>query len=1010
MQKRKHILPKLIIFFIVLFFLQGSFIKAANEEPSIVVLKIKTEIQDLWWDDFFEILDKQDYILLPVAGISRYLDLQTRYIREEDALYIEHVPSSRSARIDFKLGIYEGYPELSDQPPIQHEGEFFVSSSLIESLTGAQISWHPRRQEVTILLDIGEGEFPQEDQPETPVDPFKPVTLTPDTFGPASSLGSFQYNISGISQRMPDGSWSFFSRQRLNIHGRLQNWALSLGLSSSYNFTRSTWSLNIPLIRATYRSEGVRAIIGDSGINYPSTLGRTSLRGLNLQFPGSFSSKQFSYTSISGEAEEGSRVELFVNGRAISSQVIGEEGVYIFNNVLLVTRRVNEVIIIIEKDDGSVQGIKKKMVGHPDILREGTNEFSLAAGLYGGVDDYEGNMLGGTYKYAIANNFSLDVEILRLQRLVDGEYQLPEVGSVISLIGRPLGNTVLGLDWLVGGYAYDLAQGYRGYLLQGFKRGYLEGRYSYVEPKVTRTIKEIAGQRFVLTGAYDLTAKWGLRLSGDFRRSLPEMVFSTMDRGTLSILYKDNRLGSFTLSLIGGTREFDAQGNDEDFISVETVDLGFRIKHTKRTNVYSWGISLGYLAEQLSLENGITRREDNLDSEVELSLSLTPSLRLSGNLELDARFIEQELSGGSLNLEADSRWSITENSFLSGNVESTLYFEGTGLTDLERGETSLGLNIIHFFSYDTVLSIGGSYIVYPYLDVSFYSARGSFSHYWADRRGRFNLNLGARSPLTGRENFQVSAGAGFSWTFESGLTGEFEVGRNYLTMFDSEPIYSFELSISQILGFGSGRFVGQTPTGSNQHINFIGGIVFLDLNGNGVYDEGEPLLDGIPISLGGTRGKTDKNGRFLFENLLTGNHEVKIDEALLPAEYTIVTKPKVVELRENENFFLEFAVTANGIISGRVFLDRNLSGTYDSGDEPMSFVGIYVETLDRVIYTRRDGTFYLENVPLGEHRLSVLSETLPAFTTAGERKEFSVTLTPEELAVENLLIPIQYEF
>ncbi len=77
---------------------------------------------------------------MPVAEISRYLDLQPRYFREENPLYIEHVPSSRSARIDLKLGIYEGYPELSAQPPVQHEGDFFVSSSLIESLTGGKLA------------------------------------------------------------------------------------------------------------------------------------------------------------------------------------------------------------------------------------------------------------------------------------------------------------------------------------------------------------------------------------------------------------------------------------------------------------------------------------------------------------------------------------------------------------------------------------------------------------------------------------------------------------------------------------------------------------------------------------------------------------------------------------------------------------------------------------------------------------------------------------------------------
>ncbi len=993
---------------LLILFFQNPLLKAFEEETSFVLLIVRTETRELIRDDFFEIFDRSDYILLPVAYISQYLELQTRFFREDNILLVEHLPSDRSSKVDFKNGTYEGYPDLSEQPPVQYEGDFFVSATFLEKLADVRISWQPRRQEVIITIDFDEDDPISEEELEDPFDQLRVITLVPDTFGPENSLGSIQYKVSGLANITQDGNWNFSSQQRFNIHGRVQNWAVSLGLSSTYNFTRSELSLSIPLLRATLQEENLRVVLGDSRINYPASLGNKSLRGINFQTPGFFSPKTRSLTTISGFGEKGSKVTLFLNGKLIGEQTIGDEEMYYFRNVFLEIRLANKVLIVIETPDGTKEIREKKIVGHPGVFRENTNELGLAAGLHGRVGDYDGNMLGALYYYAISNDLSLNFEALRLQRLRNEEYQLPEVGLATGLSGRPWSSAVLGFDLLMGGFAYDLDFGFRTYLLQGFTRGYLEGTYFHVPLKTSRTLREIPGQRLLVTGGYNLTPKWSLRMQGDIRRSFPDMVFFNQDRGTLTLLYRNTSLGNFSFSLIGGKREFDFEVYENVFVRVEARDAGIRIQHSLRRAIYDWQLSLGYLAGQLHLPDGSSRREDNYNMEIELSTTLTNSVFLTGNMDLEMKFIDQELLGGTLNLEGSSNYSLNPNSFLSARIKSDLFFEETGLTDLERGETSGGIEFLHFFDYDTILRLGGYYNWYPYLNASFFSGDGSLSYLWADRRGRINLNLGFKTPMPGREAYQFTAGSRISWEFESGLTAEFSASRLYQTIFDVDPIYSFELGFSQVLGFGSGRIIGQTHTGSNQHNNFIAGLVFLDLNGNGIYDPGEPLLENIPLVSGGISRSTDKNGRFLFENLLPGIYEVKFDETTLPADYSIVTSPKVVELRENENFFLEFGVTANGIISGRVFLDRNLSGTYDAGDEPMSFVGIYIETLERVIYTRRDGTFYLENVPLGEHKLRVLDETLPAFTSAGELSEFSITLSPEQLVVENLLIPVRY--
>ncbi|MBU0963772.1 VWA domain-containing protein, partial [Patescibacteria group bacterium] len=55
----------------------------------------------------------------------------------------------------------------------------------------------------------------------------------------------------------------------------------------------------------------------------------------------------------------------------------------------------------------------------------------------------------------------------------------------------------------------------------------------------------------------------------------------------------------------------------------------------------------------------------------------------------------------------------------------------------------------------------------------------------------------------------------------------------------------------------------------------IGGTKFSDLNGNGVQNTGEPVIEGVEIKLDNSMSTTtDANGAYLFENLPTGLYEV----------------------------------------------------------------------------------------------------------------------------------------
>lgn len=80
----------------------------------------------------------------------------------------------------------------------------------------------------------------------------------------------------------------------------------------------------------------------------------------------------------------------------------------------------------------------------------------------------------------------------------------------------------------------------------------------------------------------------------------------------------------------------------------------------------------------------------------------------------------------------------------------------------------------------------------------------------------------------------------------------------------------------------------QVRRGSKVRVDFtlarlasISGVVFMDLDGNGSYDEGEGLK-GIPVALDSFVVNTDEHGRFAFFDVNPGKHEVRLVAECLP--------------------------------------------------------------------------------------------------------------------------------
>jgi uncharacterized repeat protein (TIGR01451 family) len=162
-------------------------------------------------------------------------------------------------------------------------------------------------------------------------------------------------------------------------------------------------------------------------------------------------------------------------------------------------------------------------------------------------------------------------------------------------------------------------------------------------------------------------------------------------------------------------------------------------------------------------------------------------------------------------------------------------------------------------------------------------------------------------------------------------------------------------------------FIGGVPltTGSQACVTIpatnsgqIGDTLFVDWNGNGTQDTGEPGLAGVTVTLSGAASATavtDSNGKYLFNGLPAGSYTVTVPTAGnggVPAGYTISSIPPGtagtsasanVTLAAAQQVLTEdwgYKPTGSGVIGDQVFDDKNLNGTFDSGDVGISGVTV----------------------------------------------------------------------
>ncbi|MBN2483615.1 MAG: pilus assembly protein N-terminal domain-containing protein [Candidatus Omnitrophica bacterium] len=154
------------------------------------------------------------------------------------------------------------------------------------------------------------------------------------------------------------------------------------------------------------------------------------------------------------------------------------------------------------------------------------------------------------------------------------------------------------------------------------------------------------------------------------------------------------------------------------------------------------------------------------------------------------------------------------------------------------------------------------------------------------------------------------------------------------------------------------------------------GIVYKDINANGIHDRNEEGISGIKIYIGNKETETDSEGRY-YVKVNAKKVLMMVDVDSVPHGYVFSTPlSQTVELLHNRPVTVDFGFTTNSEIYGVVFFDKNGNNEPDDNDE---YIGRVKIVLDGSLTTSSDsnGGYFFRNLEAGRHTVKLDINSLP---------------------------------
>ncbi len=155
------------------------------------------------------------------------------------------------------------------------------------------------------------------------------------------------------------------------------------------------------------------------------------------------------------------------------------------------------------------------------------------------------------------------------------------------------------------------------------------------------------------------------------------------------------------------------------------------------------------------------------------------------------------------------------------------------------------------------------------------------------------------------------------------------------------------------------------------------GLVYKDVNADGVKQRDEEGVADVLVRAGDKQAKTNAFGYYFIPDIVGPTALVRLDTGSLPSGYSPTSDAK----REEEVVHMatrrvDFGIATRTEVSGLVFVDKNGSGTYDGGDEPMEGVVLVLDGKFRTVSSRL-GEYMFRNLSPGDHTVALDLKTVP---------------------------------